>query len=765
MTHLILLLFGLMAIVPNRPISLESIDFPKPGITQTHLETAFSSASDKEQSYPLRGVVTDIATNEPIVGANIIVNGTNIGTSTNAEGAFSLPGMVSGSYTLTIRSVGYRTIQYSVRLPEDATSRLEISLEQTVINFDEIVVTSSPTGSGVRYQPDKAYSGDDLHRRRDISIGIMLDGEPGVAMRSFGPAPARPVIRGLDGERILILENGERMGDLSESAADHAIALDPQATDRLEVVRGPASLLYGTSALGGVINLITSDIPNDWSQGASGGLSYSGATVNSLNSVFGRSTYGWQNHAITGRLSFQNAGNLRTPDGELPNTDLSKTEGSLGYGYRNGTTLGGLSLMAMKSTYGIPESDDPSEKVEIRYERVGAQGRLDFQREHFFDRFQIKFHAARYYHEEIEMEFLPGGDINEGVGVTYDQYSVSSTLNMQHRPVGILDRGVIGLNINGRLLDVGGDDAYTPGEQYINPALFTFQEIPLSDNLRFQTGLRFDFRQISTRTNDAYPDIDNQKQDFNIAGSAGLNLRAHNNIEIGMQFARAHRYPTSEELFADGAHLGIGTYEIGDPTLKTEIGYGSDAFIRYQSSRFQFEIATFLNFIQNFVAFEPTGGVDAESGFPIFQYSGKNARLFGGEVSLATTITRNIILTANADVVYGTSLSDSDEPLPTIPPLRFRTGVEYNSGKKWAGVTVRHVTRQSRVAPEEDPTDGYTLVQFQAGTQLDYKGLHRIVLRGENVFDVSYRDHLSRVEDRQFTMPGRNMTLVYSWNF
>jgi iron complex outermembrane receptor protein len=165
------------------------------------------------------------------------------------------------------------------------------------------------------------------------------------------------------------------------------------------------------------------------------------------------------------------------------------------------------------------------------------------------------------------------------------------------------------------------------------------------------------------------------------------------------------------------------------------------------------------------VAFEPTGGTDTESGFPIFQYSGKNARLFGGEVSLATSITRNIIFTANADVVYGTSLSESDEPLPTMPPLRFRTGVEYNSGKKWAGITVRHITRQDRVAPEEDTTDGYTLVQLQAGTQFDYKGLHRIVIRGENVFDVSYRDHLSRVEDRQFTMPGRNVTLVYSWNF
>lgn len=713
----------------------------------------------------LTGTITDSENSQPLSGASILVQGTNYGASSNQDGYFELPVLQNGDYTLIIRYIGYSPQRISINIPDDLGRHLEIVLSPGIINYDQIVIISSPTGSGVRYQPDRAYSGEELNRRRDITIGQMLDGEPGVSMRSFGAAPARPVIRGMDGERILILENGERMGDLSDSAADHSIALDPQATERLEVIRGPASLLYGTSALGGVINLITSDIPHDWKRRDSGNISLSGATMNTMGSVYGRYGYGWDHSAVSGRFSYRTASDMRTPQGKMRGTDLTNYEGSFGYGFTDNTTLGGTSFMVMQSVYGIPDgSDNPDEKVEIRFKRFANQGRLDFQKDSFFDKYQLKYHVSRFHQQEIAI-IKEDGLSTEGLGLEYEQYSFSTTLNIQHKPFAIFDRGVLGFNINGRVLDVGGEEAYTPGDQFINTAFFTFQEIPVTPEFRLQGGVRFDHRSISARTNHAYPDISEHSNDFNVAASVGFNYKPGSFTEIGLQLARAHRYPTSEELFANGAHLGAGAYEIGDSGLLPENGYGVDTFIRLGRGNFQMELAGFVNYIQNFVTFQPTGLIDGASGFPIFQYQAENARLAGGELTLAASLSDNIAMTFGSDYVHGTSLAQTDEPLPFMPPLRFRLGADYTSGKMWSGFTVRFVTKQDRVAPEEDMTDGYTLVSLQTGYRFDWAGLHRIVLRVENLFDITYRDHLSRVEDRQAPMPGRNITIVYGWSF
>lgn len=714
----------------------------------------------------LSGEVRDMESGELISNVNVAIRGTTIGTTTDENGRFELSNIPDGDYVLISRFVGYQRAEIAVSFPADRNRVLQIEMRRSIIDFDEVVITASPTRSGVSYQPDRAFSGEELNRRRDVTIGQMLDGKPGVAMRSFGPASARPVIRGFDGERILVLENGERMGDIAESSSDHLTALDPQALDRLEVVRGPASLLYGTSALGGVVNLITSDIPTDWSSGTSGTLSTNVSSVNEMWSGYSRLTYGRENNAFTGRFSYRSAGDLKTPQGRLFGTDLENIEGSAGYGFRSGETIGGLSVMGLQSTYGIPEGDyNPDERIEIRLNRLATQGRLDYQRDGFFDQIEIKFHASHFFQEEVEMEFNPDGSIDEEIEIEYDQLAFSSTVYLQHKPVGIFDRGVVGFNINGRILDVGGSEAYTPGEQYINPALFTFQEIPVSPIMRIQVGARLDYRNLNTRQNEQNSQIDENKTDVDIAGSVGLNLRPWTDTEIGVQVARAHRYPTAEELFSDGAHLAAGVYEIGDPTLTTEKGYGLDAFLRYRFGIAEFEVAGFVNMVRGFIAFQPTGQNDVGSGLPIFRYEGSDARLFGGEVQMALALTPELSLTGGIDYVNGTQVGGSEEPLPFMPPFRTRISAEYSTNTWWTGLTMRYVAAQNRVAAEEDATAGYTLVNATAGYRFDTYGMHRIVLRAENIFNVTYRDHLSRVEDRQSFMPARNLSLVYSYNF
>jgi iron complex outermembrane recepter protein len=713
----------------------------------------------------VQGVVADITTKEPIQAASILLSGTTTGVVTDENGRFTLPVLQSGEYVIIIRSLGYISQTKTVRIPSDTQSPLRIELQRSVIDFDEIVVTSSPTGSGVSYQPDRAFSGEELNRRRDVTVAQMLDGEPGVAMRSFGPAPARPVIRGFDGERILVLENGERMGDIAESSSDHLTALDPQALSRLEVVRGPASLLYGTSALGGVINLITRDVPSEWSPGIQGNWSVNASSVNDMYSGFARLSSGWERHAVTGRMSYRNAGDLRTPQGRLLGSDLQNLEGSFGYGFQSDNTQGGFSIMGLQSMYGIPDGDaDPDQRIEIRLDRFASQGNLDIQQDGFFDKIQVKYHISQFYQDEVAIEFF-NGIADEEVELSYDQFAYSISSYFQHKPIGIFDRGVIGFNVNGRYLDVGGDEAYTPGEQFINPALFVFQELPLAEQVRMQFGMRFDYRSLQARTNAAYPSINEGREDFNIAASVGMNIKPAERYEMGWQLARAHRYPSAEELFSEGAHLGAGAYEIGDATLKPETGYGVDAFFRYRAGMFEMELAGFINYVNQFIAFQPTGQNDMASGLPIFQYTGSDARLFGGEVQVASRVSQYWVVTASADYVNGTQLGAVQEPLPFMPPFRLRFAAEYSKDALWGGVTVRRVSRQSRVASEEETTDGYTLLNMNVGYRFGSSHLQRVVLRGENLFNVTYRDHLSRVEDRQAFMPARNISLVYSFDF
>ena len=569
----------------------------------------------------------------------------------------------------------------------------------------------------------------------------------------------------MDGDRILVLENGERMGDISETSADHSIALDPLVASRVEVVRGPASLLYGSSALGGVINLMTTDIPDRWDKGSKGVISLQGATMNKMGAGFGRYTYGNDKWAVTGRVAHRQSSDITTPDGIVPGTSMNNLDASAGFGFNSGTTLGGASLSIANQTYEIPESiDNLNEGVEIQMQRQALQGRMAFENKGFFDKAQVRFNTSRMYQQEIEYEWIDGTRDDE-IELEYEKYAISSTLTMQHKPFEFFDRGAVGVNFHGHLLDVRSDEAYTPGEMRMNVGVFTFQEIPLSNTMRLQVGLRFDFQHTSAMPNAAFPSINGRRNAINYTGSLGFNHRPIEGLEVGGQFARSHRNPSIEELYANGVHLGAGVYEIGNSSIKDEIGQGGDFFIRWSSKKIEFEMASFFNAFKNYIIFEPTGNIDPGTGYPIFQYAGDEAILMGGELSASYKPIEKLEIGFGTDYVDGRRINNGKEYLPFIPPLRFSTNIEYDFGKGWIGAKMVTAATQTRVAPEEDVTKGYTLLGLSAGYRITTYGRHIIIFRVDNLLDQRYRDHLSRIEDRNFPMPGRNFTLAYRWFF
>jgi iron complex outermembrane recepter protein len=696
---------------------------------------------------------------------NVVIEGTRIGTITDASGHYMLTNIPEGKHTLVVRGMGYESESVEFVISANQSLEIDIEIQYTGVDLDEVVVTASPTASGFRYQPDMTYTGEALQRRSEASFGEMLNGEPGVAMRSMGSAPARPVIRGMDGDRILVLENGERMGDISETSADHTISLDPMVASRLEVVRGPASLLYGSSALGGVINLMTTDIPDRWDPGPSGVVSLQGATMNNMGAGFGRFTQGGDNLAFTGRIAYRQSGDITTPDGLVRGTSMNNLDASAGAGFALGRSTGGLSLSLTDMAYGIPDNvETADEGVDILIQRQALQGRINYRRNGFFDRGQFRFSATRMFQQEIEYE-IEGGMRDEDVEIEYTKYAFSSTYTIQHKPFEFFDRGAVGLNLHAHNLEVGGDKAYTPGERRINLGIFTFQEIPLSRTMRLQAGLRVDLQHTGALPNHLFPEASSTRNAINHTGSIGFNHRPVDGLEVGGQFARSHRNPSVEELFADGAHLGLGIYEIGNIDLRDEIGQGADLFISWTNGFIDFEVAGFINYFRNYIIFEPTGETDPGSGYPVFRYIGDEARLMGTEVSALLRLHENLELRLGTDYVDGRRIHNGSSYLPHIPPLRIKADAEYNFGRAWIGGRFLSASSQTRVAPEEEVTAGYNLLGLSVGYRLESPARQVIILRVDNLLDERYRDHLSRIEDRNVLMPGRNFTLAYRMFF
>ncbi len=724
------------------------------------------SGETPANQYSLSGSVIDQSTEAPMIRASVYIVELQKGTITDRDGNFSIERIPQGTYTLRIQFVGYHTEEKEINVTVDERSDIHIELLPKTFEVGEVIVTASPLGTPTLYQPAQALSSEDIQRRATVSLGEMLDWEPGLAMRSFGSVPARPVIRGLDGDRVLILDNGERIGDLSEITPDHSIAMDPMSADRVEVVRGPASLLYGSSALGGVINVFTNDIPNKWSKGISGAMGIYGSTMNNLGSGYGRVIYGSNSWVATGRASYRESGDLYTPEGRLPGTHLKQFTGAAGAGFTHNNIHGGVSIELLDKIYGLPEEiDDPDTDIEIRMDRQRIRSLLNVQSSGFFENYELRISASRYFHEEVEIELEEDGTVEEEMELDFIQNTLSSTLTIKHGSLGFIENGVVGVNGILRRLDTTGPEALTPNARSAFIGLFVYEEIPISSISRIQTGGRLEFQQINAKENVRYPDFDMTSSSTTFSGSIGANFQPVKNIEIGFQVARAHRVPTVEELFSDAAHLAAGAYEIGNPNLNNEIGHGFDAFIQYTTDRFLLDIAGFYNRVNDYIVRQPTGEIHEPSGFPIIVYEASDAELIGGEIGLKVVLHENIRLNTRVDYVRGTRHNVDRTPLPFMPPLRSHIGIMYDKRNWWLGMNTKLASKQERTAVEEDPTDGYVLFGFEAGYRFDVTGRHVISLRMDNSFNTVYRDHLSRVEDRDNPMPGRSAHLMYKWYF
>lgn len=737
----------------------------------------------------IAGRVTS-AEGEPVAGATVLLAELRRRATTDETGAFRFDAVPPGEYLLEASNdqIG-STVEHVTVTAGGAAAEVAMILD-LLVHRDEIVVTASPDARS-RYeiaQPTGVLNEEELARRLQPTLGETLSQEPGVTSTFFGQGSSRPVIRGLGGDRIRVLEGGLGTGDASTTSPDHAVSVDPLTAERIEVLRGPATLLYGSSAIGGVVNVIDNRIPEHVPDQALGGtVDLHGGTVSdersggaSLQGGAGR--FAWHvdllrreagDYEIPG---FAESEALRRAEGEhgeehaqasgiLPNSAVDTESAGVGASYIGETGFFGLSVSGLDSLYGIPgghhhhhhegeegeeqEEEEAPVRVDLEQRRWDLRGGTT-RPFGIFSGASLRFGVSDYEHRELE---------GEETGTVFTNESWEGRVELLQRRFGALS-GSVGLQALNRDFAAVGEEAFVPPSETDSLALFAFEELTRGD-WRFQFGARYETQDVAAETADGDRSFDG------VSGSLGLVWQpGADGYSLGVSLARSTKLPNAEELFSNGPHLATNAFEIGDPDLGRETSLGLDLTFRKTTGRVSGEVTLFNNRFDDFIYERRTG--EEEDGLPVFRFVQDDAEFYGAElegvIQLLHGEPHHLDVELGADFVRA-ELRETGEPLPRIPAERFRLGLHYRDDRFDARVEGLRVGRQDRVAAGETPTAGYTMVNATFGYRFfKPRAVFDVLLRGTNLTDEEARNHVSFLKD-VVPMPGRDFSLSLRTTF
>ena len=671
------------------------------------------------------------------------------------------------------------------------------------------IVVTAPFAGGLDILAGKSVlRGDELQREIRTQIGETLVRLPGVSATSFGPGASRPVLRGFQGERVRVLTDGLGTIDVSNTSADHAVTIDPLTAERVEVLRGPAALLFGGQAIGGAVNVIDRRIPravprggyhldvigvlgsvaDERSIGAAADLALGGGLVLHVDGSYRKTddlrVGGYvlsprlraeqleiaeeeleEGHAEEAEEALELA-NLR---GRLPNSRTEQKTASAGLAYIRGPLSLGASFSRFESDYGIAkrpgaEHDHGGEEEEHEEEEghehgdedvsIGLkQNRFDLRAEYdlgggFLDRIRLRVGAVDYEHTEFE---------GEEVGTVFKSDGYEGRLELvQAERNGW--RGATGVQLFRREFDAIGPEAFLGRNDSSSLGLFTLQEVSFGP-AGIEAAARYERSRVESFVFD-------RTRTFNaFSAAAGAHYDVADRARIGLNLSRTERGPSAEELFSNGPHLATQAFEIGDPNLRKESSLGAEAYFRVEREGFSFNATAYVNRFDDFI-FEAETGLE-EDDLPVFRYFQRDATYRGFEIEGSARLFDaggfRFVADGVADYVRAT-IKDGG-PVPRIPPLRLLGGLEAQSNYLDARAEVEWVDDQDRVAAFESPTDGFTLVNASlAWHPWGKRNETTVILSANNIFDVDARRHASFTKEF-VPLAGRDIRLSARLSF
>ena len=717
------------------------------------------ASGNDNQTGSLAGHVIDAESGQPVGWTTVVIEGLERARVSDAGGYFFFANVPPGAYVLQSLHVGYHEARFEVEVVAGDTTHVDLVIGHESLHVEGILVEGERTSPVSPLQtPEVVFSGSKLRQNLSRTIAETIDYEPGIAQRSMGPAPSRPVLRGLGGDRLLMVEDGERTGDLSGSSSDHAVAIEPMTTERIEIVRGPRTLLYGSNALAGVVNVVRGYVPSEQPDGFGGSVTYQGESVNRGLSGGLTLEQGLGPLALRFDSSLRNADDIATPHGKLANTDIRTGNASVGLSLVRPWGHVGASGSLYDSDYGIPPDPEGGhpDGVSIDLQRQHLEGRGEILTgPDWLQRLELHHSFSRYQHGEFEAS----GDLGMEFGVLTHNSGALAHLDR----MGSFANGAIGLWYEYRNYAAAGLNFTPPAEEYAG-ALFTYQEWE-KDPWAVNAALRVDARRVDPREERDSRRVGRiQTRDF--AGmSAGLSnhYRASSGLTLGTTLMRTFRAPGLEELFSEGPHLAAYSYEVGNGALDSERGLGLELFVDYHHEEGHLHLAFFRNAIDGYI-FPKNSGERSLRRADLFLYQtvGERVLMHGAEATFDWHVADHWKAAGTLSYVRGHLIDLNDEPLPRLPPLQGHLGLTCEPTEALsATIALRLATEQNRIGEFEKPTEGYAVLDFSGQYYAEWGGrLHTFALTLENATDAVYRNHLNRVKE---ILPesGRNLRLLH----
>ncbi len=662
-------------------------------------------------------------------------------------------------------------------------------------DVSELVVTGAPFAVSLDTVTSSVsiVGRDQLDVAAPSGLGDLLAGQPGLRSTFFGPGASRPVIRGLSGPRVLVLQNGVGLVDASALSPDHAVASDPGEASRIEVLRGPSTLAYGGSGIGGVVNIIDDHIPDRLPEGGiDGRISASAASVDDSRSL----SFGL--HAASGPVVFSIDGvSRRSEDYDVPtapvsrqlalaqgltidpsrtvrNTDLKLDAWGLGVSFVTDQGFVGVAIKQTDTLYGVPYPQitapiDPNDEGPVAIDL--HQTRFDFRSETPFalgpfQTMRTSVGYADYEHAEVLR------DTGE-TGTRFLSKGVEGRIEFVQREIGPL-KGAVGVQGLSRHFNAIGDEAAIPQTDIQELGVFTLQRLDFGD-WGLDGGLRLDHRDLDAslagRVASApaasyglnWITADNAPSFTNVSASLGVFIKPDDQQFYALTVARNARAPTEGELYSDGPHPGTGAFEIGDPNLDSETVISVEATGRWTFDRFRAEGHLWYAAYDGYIDQIPNG--DVEDGLPVFRYLQSNADFHGfeleGTYDLWTDGGRTLSASLGADYVRG----QTDDGVPArIPPWSATGKLIWESALIDANLEVRYSAGQDRVAAFELPTDAYTMVNLYGAVKPFRSPDLRLFAELRNATDEVAREHVSFLKDIA-PLPGRSFRAGVAYRF
>jgi iron complex outermembrane receptor protein len=711
----------------------------------------------------------------PLVLARVRLVELGRSTEANSDGVYSFLDVAPGTYTLSIAMIGYAPQVRRITVTDhDITA--DFALKPSAIELSTVQVTASAAATSILNspQPTTVVDADALRSAQAPSLGATLAGVPGVHSLSTGVGIGKPVIRGLTSNRVLVLDDGQRL-ETQQWGDEHSPNIEVAGVERIEVIRGPASVLYGSDALGGVINVIPPPIPDAIGRPAFLHGSVAAAYGSNNREPDGTIALDGASKGLGARVSFtgRNSEDARTPDYVLWNSGNRATSGTGALGYRG--AWGALSGSYSYRDERIELTDEDS--TATPYQRIGEQrGRLNLTLPVGAGRLEVTSGFEQSRRREFEDQTSP----DVALGLLSRTYLTE--VHYHHPALGRL-QGLVGVSGYRVRFTKFGEETLIPNTTSDNVGAYAFEQAD-AGHWTFSFGGRFDYRSLDV-ADDQVIGVTAQTRTYNsVTGNVGVLYHVSEPVALVLNVGRGFRAPSSFDLFANGVHEGTVAFERGNPALATEKSLNTDLALRVQNRTVSFEVGGFVNLVQDFIFTVPSGTVDPASGFEIYDVTQGDAQLAGFESAMEVHPTRFLHLQATADYVRGQNTT-SNQPLPNIPPFRATYTARLEGGRIGA-LTGCYLflggetnTRQTRLDPSEAQffasafegagyqSQAFTLVNVGAGFALPLGQRDvRVDLSLRNALNQRYADFLSRIKTNALDPgQGRNLIARVTWSY